>query len=114
MLWLYAGARTIATQYVGLLEETGDSAQIDAVKHEFVLHGQTLKAAAAPKVAAKKAAAPPPPVVEEEPEVTVSETDAALRGRQLLPCSGLRGYGRPWANTWGMRRTSRLRSQLQR
>ncbi|HEY3054549.1 MAG TPA: tetratricopeptide repeat protein [Thermoanaerobaculia bacterium] len=79
------GARSIAMQYVALLEESGETATIDEVKHEFVLHGQTFKPSAAPppKVAARKAVAPPPPppprpVVEEEPELAVMETDAEL------------------------------------
>ncbi|HEY3054149.1 MAG TPA: tetratricopeptide repeat protein, partial [Thermoanaerobaculia bacterium] len=71
------GARSIATQYVALLEESGNPAEIDAVKHEFVLHGQTLKPAAPPKVAARTAAAPPPPPPAEE-ELAVMETDAEL------------------------------------
>jgi tetratricopeptide (TPR) repeat protein len=68
-------ARTTATQYLGLLEERGDSDTIDAVKNEFLIHGQSLTVGA-PKPAAKPKAAPappPPPEPEPEPELEVVE-----------------------------------------
>jgi len=81
------GARTVAGQYVALLEEAHDDAAITAVKNEFTTHGQTLKVAARPaaktiSAPAPAPATPPPPkpaparAPEQEPEPVVMETDA--------------------------------------
>ncbi|HUP46565.1 MAG TPA: tetratricopeptide repeat protein [Thermoanaerobaculia bacterium] len=69
-------ARTTATEYVAILEEKSDTAGIDAVRNEFLSHGQSLsaKAPAAAKPAAKQAPPPPPPPppMEEPEEIEIS------------------------------------------
>ncbi|HSP17578.1 MAG TPA: tetratricopeptide repeat protein [Thermoanaerobaculia bacterium] len=57
------GARTVANQYVVLLEEKSDRDSIDAVRNEFLVHGQSLTVGAAKPPAKAKAA-----VAEREPE----------------------------------------------
>ncbi|HEY0144407.1 MAG TPA: tetratricopeptide repeat protein [Thermoanaerobaculia bacterium] len=42
------GARTAAQAYVGVLQEKGDTATIDAVRNEFVARGQSFEPVAAP------------------------------------------------------------------
>ncbi|HEX8255223.1 MAG TPA: hypothetical protein VF846_18930, partial [Thermoanaerobaculia bacterium] len=56
-------ARAAAQAYVTLLEESGDRATIDAVKHEFTLRGQTFAPAAAARAAAPVAAPAPEPTI---------------------------------------------------
>ena len=74
------GARTTATQYVALLQESGDAETIGIVNNEFLSLGHTLKPAAAkaapaakPVAAAPKPAAKPAPAPEPEPELEQSE-----------------------------------------
>lgn len=80
-------ARATAKQYVGLLEEKGDSGLIDAVKSEFLARGQSLEPAAA-KPAARKTPTlerpkaltmerPKPPTIE-RPAPPAAESDAML------------------------------------
>jgi pilus assembly protein FimV len=59
-------ARAAAQQYIGILQEKGDTATIDAVRSEFLARGHALAAPAAP--APKRAAAPPPPPPPPAPE----------------------------------------------
>ncbi|HEX8152426.1 MAG TPA: tetratricopeptide repeat protein, partial [Thermoanaerobaculia bacterium] len=57
------GARTAANAYLGVLESSGDTGGITAVRNEFLARGKSLEA---PKAAPPAPAAPPPmPAVEE-------------------------------------------------
>ncbi|MGZ8831628.1 MAG: tetratricopeptide repeat protein, partial [Thermoanaerobaculia bacterium] len=86
------GGRTVAKNLVALLEEKDGQDAIKEVNNEFLLHGLTLKPAAAAPAPAKaavptpakpapappaKAAPPPPPPPEPEPELEM-ETEVEL------------------------------------
>ncbi|HEX6178207.1 MAG TPA: tetratricopeptide repeat protein, partial [Thermoanaerobaculia bacterium] len=60
-------ARATANEYIGILQEKGDSAGVDAVRNEFIARGQALGAAPAPATAAKAKPSAPPPKIEQPP-----------------------------------------------
>ncbi|HEX9161989.1 MAG TPA: tetratricopeptide repeat protein, partial [Thermoanaerobaculia bacterium] len=71
-------ARSIAKQYITLLEEKGDSETINTVRNEFLLSGHALTGAASAAHLAQEIEEPElatQPVVEEEPEILL-DTDA--------------------------------------
>jgi len=83
-------ARTTATQYITLLEESGDQETIGIVNNEFLLSGHTLKPAAAkpapaakPPAAAK--AAPKPAAKKAAPKKTAVKKAAPKAAKKKAP-----------------------------
>ena len=71
-------ARATATEYIGILEEKGESSAVDAVRNEFISRGHSLSAGAAK--AAPRAPSPPPAA---EPQPAEELTIESLQDEEM-------------------------------